>query len=652
MRIALAFCLVPMAFVAWAQTETGEQSKPRIQSLSHAIHAVEDLDTTLAFYRDVFGLAGMPQDFPNPAVPLLTNAPGVTLRLSMMRLPGAMLFELTHFKGLERKPARAAYTDPGAASIVLYVRDLDAAVANAKRANAPIVTTGGEPVEIGTAKGRARSIVLRDPDGFFVQVVQETPAPGAPEGNVHRVSLAYTMESAESTAKFYNGMLGVELSGPSAFSKDPAMLKLVGAPEGTEFRKLTGVLPGPNAYVEFTEFRGVPRTKFHLRVRDPGAPAMAIQVINLTGMIAEMKAAGVNVISANGAIVDFGGGTHTIFVEDPNGMNLEVFERSGAPPARSQTTPVIRLQNLAHTTESLEKTLPFYRDVLGLTLNGTRDPLAQQPQKLDEEMSKFTATQGMNFRAASFHIQNAAFGFELTEFTGGPRQPVRPNIQDIGAATLALQVRDIEKAMAKVKASGAPIVTIGGDPVNPTGNSNSKLREIVVRDPDGFFVELQQPDPLPASAADTPGDILGAAVQFSIEDSAKTVAFLRDAIGFNARPTGPLGTNPVVTNLIGLPGAQWRITHGNIPGTTLDFGLIEYSGVARAKLIAGAEDPGSPAFTMLVRDIHAAVDQWTKAGGTVATTGGKPIVRANGAGNVFVRDINGLMWELIQSAGQ
>jgi catechol 2,3-dioxygenase-like lactoylglutathione lyase family enzyme len=322
--------------------------------------------------------------------------------------------------------------------------------------------------------------------------------------------------------------------------------------------------------------------------------------------------------------------------------------------AFAQTTPVvtqvIQLQNLAHTTESLEKTAPFYRDVLGLPVNGTRDPLAQQPQKLDEDMSKFTATKGMSFRAATFRIPGAAFGFELTEFTGGSRKPVRPNIQDVGAATLALQVRDIEKVLAKVKASGAAIVTIGGAPVNPTGNPNSKLREIVVRDPDGFFVELQQPDPLPASAANTTSDILGASVQFAIEDSAKTVAFLREAIGFNARPTGALGTNEVVAKLIGLPRAKWRITHGSIPGTTLDFGLIEYSGVARAKVVAGAEDPGSPAFTMVVRDIHAAVDQWTKAGGTVATAGGKAIVRANGAGNVFVRDVNGLMWELIQRA--
>jgi catechol 2,3-dioxygenase-like lactoylglutathione lyase family enzyme len=338
----------------------------------------------------------------------------------------------------------------------------------------------------------------------------------------------------------------------------------------------------------------------------------------------------------------------------PVKTRLKIFAAAGflAALAPAQTTPVVQLQNLAHTTDSLEKTVPFYRDVLGLPVNGARDPLAQQPQKLDEDMSKFTATKGMSFRGATFRIPNAAFGFELTEFTGGPRKPVRPNLQDIGAATLALQVRDIDKVLGKVKASGAAIVTAGGAPINPSGNPSSNLREIVVRDPDGFFVELQQPDPLPASAANSKDDILGAAVQFSIEDSAKTVAFLREAIGFNARPTGALGTNPAVADLIGLRGAQWRITHGSIPGTTLDFGLIEYAGVPRAKIAAGAEDPGSPAFTMVVRDVNAAVDQWIKAGGSVASTGGKAIVRANGAGNVFVRDVNGLMWELIQRAAQ
>jgi len=254
--------------------------------------------------------------------------------LSMLALPGGMRFELTHFKGLERKPAQARYSDPGAASIVFHVRDIDAVVANAKKANAVIVTTGGAPVEIPTTQGKARSIIIRDPDGFFVQSIQDAPLPSAPEGNVHRVSLAYTMQDADATKKWYGDMLGISLSGSSAYTTDSSLQKLYGVATTVQYRKLNGQLPGPPADIEFTEFKGVERTKFHLRVRDPGAPAMAIQVNELRPTIARMKAAGTNVLSTNQEIVDFGGGTFTIFVEDPNGLNLEVFERN--PPANAK----------------------------------------------------------------------------------------------------------------------------------------------------------------------------------------------------------------------------------------------------------------------------------------------------------------------------
>jgi catechol 2,3-dioxygenase-like lactoylglutathione lyase family enzyme len=123
-------------------------------------------------------------------------------------------------------------------------------------------------------------------------------------------------------------MLGIELSESSSdFSRDATLARLIGAPETTEFRRLTTALPSNGTLLQFTEFRGVPRKKFDPRVRDPGAPALALQVSNLEGMVAQMKANGVNVLSTNGELVDFGGGTYTIFVEDPNGLNLEIFER-------------------------------------------------------------------------------------------------------------------------------------------------------------------------------------------------------------------------------------------------------------------------------------------------------------------------------------
>ena len=138
----------------------------------------------------------------------------------------------------------------------------------------------------------------------------------------------------------------------------------------------------------------------------------------------------------------------------------------------------------------------------------------------------------------------------------------------------------------------------------------------------------------------------------AIEDTEKSVAFYGKAIGFQSRPSSALGTNKVVADLIGLPGAQWRITHGTINTLPLDFALIEYRGPERKPFLLGAHDPGSPAFTMNVADIEVAVAGWKAAGGSVVTTGGTPVIQANGAGNVFVRDPNGLMWEFIQRARQ
>lgn len=310
-------------------------------------------------------------------------------------------------------------------------------------------------------------------------------------------------------------------------------------------------------------------------------------------------------------------------------------------PADAPATPVIGLGNLAHAVESLDRTVPFYRDVLGLTVNG-RDPLAQKPQPLDADLSRFTATQGASFRGATFRIPGANFGWELTEFTGLARKPERFAIQDPGAATLVIQVRDMDALVARLKAARAEVVTTGGAPLSP-GNPGSKLREVVVRDPDGFFVEIQQPDPIPAAAQ---GGILGAAIQISVEDTDRSVKFYTQAFGFSARRSGAWATNDTVLKLIGLTGAQWRITHGSIPGQTADFALIEYKGVPRTQRAMSAADPGSPAFTMVVRDLDAAVAQWKAAGGTVVSSGGAPVKRAGGTGNVFVRDVNGFMWEL------
>src|ERR1051326_7545676 len=48
--------------LSFAMAFAQAQQAPITRSLSHAIHAVDDLDTTLAFYRSVFGINGNPSD--------------------------------------------------------------------------------------------------------------------------------------------------------------------------------------------------------------------------------------------------------------------------------------------------------------------------------------------------------------------------------------------------------------------------------------------------------------------------------------------------------------------------------------------------------------------------------------------------------------
>jgi catechol 2,3-dioxygenase-like lactoylglutathione lyase family enzyme len=291
------------------------------------IHAVNDLETTLAFYNDVFGLKGEPRPFPNPGVPALTNSPGVSLRLATLRLPNAGFgFELTQFSGVDRHPGQPKHTDPGAALIALRVKDLDPVLAAMKKDKVPVITTGGSPAMIPTANGKVRGLLIRDPDGYVLEVVESKPGDGVQaDGNVFGATMGLTVADMESTIKFWHDLLGFDLKGKMEFSSDPAILQMTGA-TGAKNREMVATVPGTKALIAFYEYQGIARTPFHLRVPDPGAPAVALRVTDLDGLLKRMRAAGVPVTSARGEVVQFSPTIRNIFVEDPNGLNIELFE--------------------------------------------------------------------------------------------------------------------------------------------------------------------------------------------------------------------------------------------------------------------------------------------------------------------------------------
>jgi catechol 2,3-dioxygenase-like lactoylglutathione lyase family enzyme len=291
------------------------------------IHAVKDLDTTLAFYDEVFGLKGEPRPFPNPGVPALTNAPGVSLKLAVLKLPNQSFgFELTQFSGVDRHPGRAKHTDPGAALLALRVKDMAPVLAAIKKRKDPIVTSQGGPVTLSTPSGPIPGMLVQDPDGYFIEVVQSRPAAGVTsEGNVFEASIGLTIGDREKTLSFYRDLLGFNMIGKPEFTTDPVIADLVGAPRA-QSREMVATIPGTKATMAFYDYKGVTRTPFHLRVIDPGAPAVALRVKDLDGLLKRMRAAGIKVTSLNGEVVQFSPTIRNIFVEDPNGLNIELFE--------------------------------------------------------------------------------------------------------------------------------------------------------------------------------------------------------------------------------------------------------------------------------------------------------------------------------------
>lgn len=165
--------------------------------------------------------------------------------------------------------------------------------------------------------------------------------------------------------------------------------------------------------------------------------------------------------------------------------------------------PAIGVRAIIHSVANLDKTVAFYRDGLGLQPEGPGGkPVSTlpTPRALDEDLSKFTDTHGAKFRNASFKIPGASFELELTEFTGTPRHAMMPHMQDPGAATLVLTVRNVDAALAGVKKTGGSVLSIGGEPMK-MGGEKSMSRSVFVRDPDGFLLELAGIQPLPKTTA-------------------------------------------------------------------------------------------------------------------------------------------------------
>jgi catechol 2,3-dioxygenase-like lactoylglutathione lyase family enzyme len=151
---------------------------------------------------------------------------------------------------------------------------------------------------------------------------------------------------------------------------------------------------------------------------------------------------------------------------------------------------IIAADHTGITVENLERSLAFWRDVLGLELSHT----AHQTGELAREITGVT---GAEIKLAVLKTPGG-HKIELLEYLAPPdrkHSDVRPC--DVGHVHVALLVDDLDAVLDGIAASGWKAA---GTPQTLTVGPNAGKRVIYVRDPDGTTIELME---LPIKAVDS-----------------------------------------------------------------------------------------------------------------------------------------------------
>jgi catechol 2,3-dioxygenase-like lactoylglutathione lyase family enzyme len=285
---------------------------------------------------------------------------------------------------------------------------------------------------------------------------------------------------------------------------------------------------------------------------------------------------------------------------------------------------------------SLERSLAFYRDGVGLRAAG-----AASTADANAPLRHLFGLPEARLRWTVVSPPAATAGIEVMEISGTPAYRLERRVQGPGAFMLLLTVGDVDAAMQRMTALGGTVVTRSGAPLT-VGRTN-KLRAVVVRDPDDHFVELLQPDTLPAGSAAGAAD---ARLRFTVDDLDRAVALYRDALGFRQISLNPFVNDRTGMDLLGLPqGGEYRYASLQVPGSKLSIELIEFRGMERQRVVGRIQDPGSARLQLQVRDVDAAVRAVVDAGGAVVSTGGAPLDVPAGRGSTrsaMVRDPDNL----------
>ncbi len=145
---------------------------------------------------------------------------------------------------------------------------------------------------------------------------------------------------------------------------------------------------------------------------------------------------------------------------------------------------IISADHTGITVSNLERSLAFWRDVLGFELSHT----AHQTGKLAKEI---TGVADAEIKLAVLKTPGG-HKIELLEYLAPPdrKQHIHLRPCDVGHVHVALIVNDLDTVLEKIAQSGWKAA---GKPQTLKMGPNAGKRVVYVRDPDGTTIEFMQP---------------------------------------------------------------------------------------------------------------------------------------------------------------
>ena len=134
------------------------------------------------------------------------------------------------------------------------------------------------------------------------------------------------------------------------------------------------------------------------------------------------------------------------------------------------------------TVQSMDVSLPFYRDALGMEVAFERVLGA-------DYLRTVLGLPLVNIRIVYLHIPGGGY-VELLEYHGLETVPATSRPCDFGAGHLCLYVDDIDELFGTAQAMGYRARS--QFPVDITEGPNAGARSIYLLDPDGYAIELFQ----------------------------------------------------------------------------------------------------------------------------------------------------------------